>query len=78
MNINSLNEMHETFCFWNSANWQLERAGFRVDKLSKPYRNEWIVQNRLEGKTKLFRQLSDNTLELIPFPVSHILMLARK
>lgn len=76
---NWLSEMHETFCFWNFADWQdaLETAGFRVDKLSRPYRNEWIVQNRLEGKTKLFRQVNGG-LEVIPFPVSHMLMLARK
>jgi hypothetical protein len=73
---NWLSEMHETFCFWNFADWQqaLETAGFRVDKLSKHYRNEWIVKNRLEGKTKLF----NTSLEEIPFPVSHMLLLARK
>jgi hypothetical protein len=76
---NWLSEMHETFCFWSFADWQqaLETAGFRVDKLSKPYRNEWIVQHRLEWKTKLFRE-SAGGLEEIPFPVSHMLMLARK
>ncbi|GAA3914571.1 methyltransferase domain-containing protein [Chitinophaga oryziterrae] len=73
---NWLSEMHETFCFWNFADWQqaLETAGFRVDKLSRHYRNEWIVKNRLEGKTKLF----NTSLEEIPFPVSHMLLLARK
>jgi hypothetical protein len=73
---NWLSEMHETFCFWNFADWTnaLEAAGFRIDKLSKPYRNEWIVKNRLEGKTKLFNL----NLEPIPFPVSHMLLLARK
>ncbi|WPV68561.1 transferase [Chitinophaga sp. LS1] len=76
---NWLSEMHETFCFWSFADWQkeLETAGFRVDRLSKPYRNEWIVENRLEGKTKLFRQEEDQ-LQEIPFPVSHMLLLARK
>jgi len=69
-------EMHETFCFWNFADWTaaLENAGFRIDKLSKPYRNEWIVENRLEGKVKLFNL----NLEPIAFPYSHMLLLARK
>jgi hypothetical protein len=73
---NWLSEMHETFCFWSFSDWQreLEAAGFRIDRLSKAYRNEWIVENRLEGKTKLFNM----ELQEIPFPVSHMLLLARK
>ncbi|MBV8254798.1 MAG: transferase [Chitinophaga sp.] len=77
---NWYSEMHETFCFWNFEDWKthLEEAGFRLDNLSHPYRNEWIVKNRLEGKVQLFRQLENGQLETIPFPDSHMLLLARK
>jgi hypothetical protein len=77
---NWFSEMHERFCFWNFNDWKqaLETAGFRLDQRSTAYRNNWIVANRLEGKTKLFRQLTNGTLEIIPFPVSHMLLLARK
>ncbi|ASZ10238.1 methyltransferase domain-containing protein [Chitinophaga pendula] len=77
---NWLSEMHETFCFWNFEDWKqaLEATGFHIDARSGSYRNEWIVQNRLVGKTQLFRQQEDGTLVTIDFPVSHLLLLARK
>ncbi|WP_143309512.1 class I SAM-dependent methyltransferase [Chitinophaga vietnamensis] len=77
---NWLSEMHETFCFWNYNDWKaaLEAAGFRLDNLSHAYRNEWIVKNRLEGKVQLFRPYESSAPQPIPFPVSHMLLLARK
>ncbi|MBC9911089.1 transferase [Chitinophaga varians] len=77
---NWLSEMHETFCFWNYNDWKqaLEEAGLRLDNLSHTYRNEWIVQNRLEGKTQLFRLNESGQPEPMPFPASHLLLLARK
>jgi len=77
---NWLSEMHETFCFWNFADWKnaLENTGFRLDPLSNAYRNDWIVQNRLEGKVQLFKSGGEGTLIPIDFPVSHMLLLARK
>ncbi|MFB6455854.1 transferase [Chitinophaga sp. Hz27] len=77
---NWLSEMHETFCFWSYNDWKqhLETAGFRLDNLSHPYRNEWIVKNRLEGKVQLLRVNENNALSEIPFPDSHMLLLSRK
>ncbi|NSL89286.1 transferase [Chitinophaga sp. Mgbs1] len=77
---NWLSEMHETFCFWNYNDWKsaLEAAGLRLDNLSHTYRNEWIVQNRLEGKVQLLRINEHQEAAPMPFPVSHMLLLARK
>ncbi|MGF6845569.1 hypothetical protein QFZ51_000804 [Chitinophaga sp. W3I9] len=77
---NWLSEMHETFCFWNYEDWKaaLEEAGLRLDNLSATWRNEWIVNNRLEGKVQLMRPCKNGVPLPIPFPVSHMLLLARK
>ncbi|TGM79453.1 transferase [Leptospira bouyouniensis] len=78
-------EMHESFCFWSFREWKenLESIGFKISPNSNQYRNEWLVQNRYEGKVKLFSSQSENPnngSELIPldFPVTHMLMLAEK
>lgn len=77
---NWLSEMHETFCFWNYNDWKsaLEEAGLRLDNLSTTWRNEWIVKNRLEGKVQLMRPCINDVPLPIPFPVSHMLLMARK
>ncbi|TGM01727.1 transferase [Leptospira jelokensis] len=78
-------EMHESFCFWSFSEWKknLESIGFRISPKSCEYRNEWLVQNRYEGKVKLFTSNNDNPVkaeDLMPFdlPVTHMLMLAEK
>ncbi|ABZ92891.1 Hypothetical protein LBF_0345 [Leptospira biflexa serovar Patoc strain 'Patoc 1 (Ames)'] len=78
-------EMHESFCFWSFNEWKenLESIGFKISPNSYEYRNEWLVQNRYEGKVKLFTSQSPSPQihsELIPFdfPVTHMLMLAEK
>jgi hypothetical protein len=78
-------EMHESFCFWSFNEWKenLESIGFKISPNSYEYRNEWLVQNRYEGKVKLFTSQSPSPKihsELIPFdfPVTHMLMLAEK
>jgi hypothetical protein len=73
---NWLSEMHETFCFWDFAEWKshLEAAGFVIAPESKAYANPWIVENRLQGKVELF-DLDRNPL---PYPVTNMLLLAVK
>jgi hypothetical protein len=56
----------------------LEEAGLRLDNLSAAWRNEWIVKNRLEGKVQLMRPCNNDVPLPIPFPVSHMLLMARK
>jgi hypothetical protein len=72
-------EMHERFCFWTYTDWirEMQAVGFQVLPQSNAYTNEWIVKNRLEGKVNLYT-LKNNVLEPIPFPVTHMLLLAEK
>lgn len=78
-------EMHESFCFWSFSDWKshLESVGFHVSPKSHVYRNEWLVENRYLGKTKIFTSEKDiphSKEDLIPmdFPVTHMLLLAEK
>ncbi|TGL86272.1 transferase [Leptospira congkakensis] len=78
-------EMHESFCFWSFSDWKshLESVGFQVSHQSHSYRNEWLVENRYLGKTKIFTSSKDipkSQEDLVPmdFPVTHMLILAEK
>lgn len=72
-------EMHETFCFWDFAEWSgvLEQTGFRVLPQSHAYTNEWIVENRLKGKVELFMETTDGVSEL-SYPVTNMILVAEK
>jgi hypothetical protein len=72
-------EMHEKFCFWTYTDWTqaMEQAGFVILPQSQAYTNDWIVQNRLKDKVG-FYVLKDTILEPLPFPVTHMLLLAEK
>ncbi len=76
---NWLSEMHETFCFWDYAEWQaaLEAAGFRLLPESRAYVNEWLVKNRLKGKLSLYTE-TEKGIKPLPYPISHMLLLAEK
>ncbi len=76
---NWLSEMHETFTFWSFSNWKsaLEAVGFTIDLVSNAYVNQWIVNNRLKGKIELYK-IEDNQLSPVDFPVTNMLMVARK
>lgn len=70
-------EMHETFCFWDFAQWKahLEAAGFRIRPESHAYVNAWIVENRLAGKVSLFRE-DIKGVEPMPYPVMGMILVA--
>ncbi|MCA9349245.1 methyltransferase domain-containing protein [Candidatus Saccharibacteria bacterium] len=72
-------EMHERFCYWPPSEWQrqLEAVGFSVDPASGAFQNDWINQNRFEGKLKLFIEIDG---QLVPqdWPDTSVLMVARK
>ncbi|GHN00591.1 hypothetical protein WSM22_20800 [Cytophagales bacterium WSM2-2] len=71
-------EMHETFCFWDYAEWKnhLEEAGFTLSEKSNAYTNNWIVKNRLEGKVELFNDTSAPVK--MDYPVTGMIIIAQK
>jgi len=72
-------EMHERFCFWTFDEWRaaLEQVGFRINRNSRAYRNEWIVENRWRGKADLFAQV-DGALVPLEYPVTTMVLVAEK
>jgi hypothetical protein len=69
-------EMHEKFCFWTYQDWvdEMTKVGFSILPQSKAYTNEWIVKNRFDGKVQFY----DLSGEVLPFPVTHLLLLGEK
>jgi len=69
-------EMHETFCYWDFAEWQqhLTAAGLAIHPASTVFRNEWIVNNRWQGKVALF----DASFQPLEFPVTTMILIGVK
>ena len=69
-------ETREQFCGLEFADWKalLADVGFEVDPVSRAYRNDWIVENRLAPVAAL------STPDGRPFewPVTHVLLVARR
>ena len=76
---NWLSEMNETFCYWDFEEWKqaLTTAGFRIDPASCAYTNTWITENRWKTKATIFSLQGIDLIEL-PYPVTHMLLLAVK
>lgn len=76
---NWLSEMHEKFCFWAFSDWKaaLEEVGYAIDSNSHAYTNAWLVENRYNGKLKLY-QKKEGRLVGMNWPDTHMLMLAKK
>lgn len=74
---NYLSECHERFCEMTYASWVglLEEAGFTLDPGSGPWRNEWLVENRLSVGTRL---TDAETGDDVPWPDTHVLLAARR
>jgi hypothetical protein len=74
---NWLSETHEQFCGLNFAGWcdVARRAGFTIDPASRPWRNDWIVENRLAPVATL-SDPADGTP--IDWPETHQLLIARR
>jgi len=72
-------EMHETFCFWNFAEWKehLREAGFTIHPSSKAFTNEWIVNNRWQGKAELFA-MENNVLMPLDYPATTMFLIGVK
>ncbi len=80
-------EMHEAFAFWDFDQWKgaLTAVGFTVlenpnepARGSRVYTNPWIVQNRWEGKVKLYRRDGDGRLHPLPWPPTNIVLVGEK
>jgi hypothetical protein len=73
---NWLSECHEQFCGLDFADWAalLAEVGFELDPVSRPWRNDWIVTNRLDPVAAL----STVDGEPLPWPDTHVLLVARR
>ena len=73
---NWLSECHEQFCALDWHGWTelVQRSGFEVDARSGPWRNEWMVGNRLAPVARL-TDLSGTPIE---WPVTHLLLVAAR
>ncbi|MDG4764313.1 class I SAM-dependent methyltransferase [Solwaraspora sp. WMMD406] len=73
---NWLSETREQFCGLEYADWKalLADVGFEVEAASGPWRNDWIVTNRLDPVATL-RTLDGAAME---WPVTHVLLVARR
>ena len=69
-------ETREQFCGLEFADWKalLADVGFEVDPVSRAYRNDWIVENRLAPVAAL----STPDGRAVEWPVTHVLLVARR
>jgi len=76
---NYQNEIHEKYGPWTAAQAHhlLEDTGFCDISLHVEH-NEWIIQNRLEGQVSLHQPDRHGILQKIPFPPTHLTIVARK
>lgn len=72
-------EMHEKFCFWSFEDWttELKKAGFEIETSSYAYPNQWLIENRYKFHVAIFEE-SEGKLIKIPFPDTHMLMVASR
>lgn len=72
-------EMHESFCFWGFSDWVriMEHTGFEVLSASRAFTNPWIVEERLQGRVRLFPG-GPTVDEPMPFPPTNMVLVARK
>lgn len=84
-------EMHERFCFWSFDDWKrfLESKWFQIDMRSRSFQNSWIVENRRKldknplrlykghEAIKLYKD-DDEGLDRIDYPVTNMIMIAKK
>lgn len=72
-----LSECHERFCDLSWPDWHdlLVGAGFTPAPASGPWRNEWLVENRLSVGARLVDPASGAP---VPWPDTHVLSVARR
>jgi SAM-dependent methyltransferase len=69
-------ETQEQFCGLEFADWKqlLTDAGFEIDPVSRAYRNDWIIDNRIAPVASL----ATPSGEPLDWPDTHILFVARR
>lgn len=74
---NYLSECHERFCDLTYDGWVelLTEVGFVVDLGSGPWRNDWLVDQRLSVGASL---VDASTGATVPWPDTHVLLVARR
>lgn len=79
-------ELNEEFTFFDFLEWKnfLSEHGFRIIEnpneptlSSRVYTSEWIVENRLKGKTDLYEK-EGKSLTQIQYPPTNIVLVAEK
>ncbi len=72
-----LSECHERFCDMTWPDWValLTATGFELEPASGPWRNDWLVQNRLSVGARLVDPASGGD---VPWPDTHVLSIARR
>lgn len=72
-----LSECHERFCDMTWPDWVelLEGVGFVLDPASGPWRNEWLVENRLSVGASL---RDAGTGDPLAWPDTHVTFVARR
>ena len=72
-----LSECHERFCDMTGDDWRalLESVGFELEPGCGPWRNEWLVENRLSVGAVLRDPV---TGERVDWPDTHVLTVARR
>lgn len=75
---NWASEMREAFCFRGYSGWKaaVEAAGFSVSPLSRRYRNEWIMANRIRGRVALYAEDDAGCLHELEWPETHMVMVS--
>ena len=73
------NEIHEKYSYWTLAEAKdiLEVAGFENVQV-EPDPNQYMLSNWLEGQVNLYQQNQAGTLELLPFPATHMVISGNK
>ncbi len=79
-----MSEMNEQFAYWSFSEWKdaLREVGFKisegVDKESSySYTSEWIIENRWEGKVRLYVKENEELKE-IPYPPTNMVLIGEK
>ncbi len=73
---NWVSECHERFTDMNLASWRalLEGVGFELDPATRSWRNDWIVEHRIDPVASL----TDLDGAPLPWPATHVLVVARR
>jgi SAM-dependent methyltransferase len=73
---NWLSETHEQFCGLNFEGWSTiaRQAGFTIDPASKPWRNDWMIDNRIAPVASITTPDGDP----LDWPDTHQLLVARR